>query len=114
MFIAIYEFDVKEGMEQTFITSWLEVTRGIYQYYGSYGSRLQKDKSGKYIGYAQWPDRETWARDWSSDALLQQARDTMWSCLDSSRTVYEAEVVADFLQADQYKHEPDRIMEEKP
>ncbi len=109
MFIAIYEFDVKEGMEQTFITSWLEVTRGIYQYYGSYGSRLQKDKSGKYIGYAQWPDRETWARDWSSDDTLNEAREIMWSCLTGSSTVYEAEVVADYLQRTRYQREPGQV-----
>ncbi len=106
MFIAIYEFDVKGGMEQTFVASWLEVTKGIYQDYGSYGSRLHKDKSGKYIGYAQWPDKQTWKQDWSSDNLLAGARETMWSCLDRSKTVYEADVVADYLKQSLFMPEP--------
>jgi len=114
MFIAIYEFDVKDDKEDKFIEAWREVTEVIYKNYGSYGSRLQKDKSGKYVGYAQWPDQETWARDRSSDTALQRARDTMWSCLNSSKTVYAAEVISDYLQPEQYKHEPDRTMEEKP
>ena len=103
MFIAIYEFAVKDGMHQDFIDSWLELTKGIYENYGSYGSRLQRDTSGKYVGYAQWPDRETWATDWSADTSLSPARDAMRACLVDVRTVYEAEVVADYLQ--QHKHE---------
>lgn len=102
MFVAVYEFDVKDDMEQTFVDAWLELTMGIYEKYGSYGSRLQKDKSGVYIGYAQWPDRDTWARDWSEDTSLEPSRNTMRSCLVGVRTVYEAEVVADYLQLQAY------------
>lgn len=98
MFVVVYEFDVKPGMEQDFADAWLEVTKGIYKNYGSYGSRLQRDKSGKYIGYAQWPDRETWSRDWPAEEFLAEPRQRMRSCLVSSSTVYEAEVVADYLQ----------------
>ena len=98
MFIVIYEFIVKDDMEEEFAAAWLEVTRGIYKYYGSHGSRLQKDKSGKYIGYAQWPDRETWAHDWSADTRLEPARTTMRSCLHAVNTVYETNVVSDYLQ----------------
>ena len=112
MFIAIYEFDVKDGMEQKFAEAWLELTKGIYQNHGSFGSRLHKDEGGKYIGYAQWPDKETWARDWSSENDLKQARETMWSCLNSSTTVYEASVVSDYLQPDQYERAPGKSMEE--
>jgi len=102
MFIVIYEFDVKEGREDKFVAAWLEVTAGIYQNHGSFGSRLHRDKSGKYIGYAQWPDKKSWARDWSSDTSLSAARETMWSCLNGSRTVYESQVVSDYLQEGPY------------
>lgn len=112
MFIAIYEFDVKDGMEQEFVAAWLEVTKGIYQHYGSYGSRLQKDKSGKYVGYAQWPDEETWARNWTSDTILNRAGKTMWSCLNSSKTVYEAEVVSDYLQPGLYEYKHGKTVED--
>ena len=106
MFVAIYEFIVKDGMQEEFVASWLEVTRGIYKHYGSHGSRLQKDKSGAYVGYAQWPDRETWARDWSADTRLEPARTTMRSCLDGVMTVYEAEVVSDYLQPGPHSCDP--------
>lgn len=98
MFVVIYEFDVKEGMEEQFTDAWLALTRGIYEFRGSFGSRLQIDKSGKFLGYAQWPDREAWAKDWSADTRLSSESKTMWSCLYSSKTIYEAEVVTDYLQ----------------
>ncbi|WP_409126676.1 hypothetical protein [Vibrio parahaemolyticus] len=40
MFIAIYEFEIKDGMEASFREAWLEVTKVIYQKCGSFGSRL--------------------------------------------------------------------------
>ena len=112
MFIAIYEFNVKDGMEQKFVEAWLELTKGIYQSHGSFGSRLHQHKNGKYLGYAQWPDQETWARDWSPDTSLAPARQIMRSCLNSSTTLYEAEVVSDYLQPDQYERTPGNTMEE--
>jgi len=103
MFVAIYEFDVKDGMENQFVEAWLSVTREIYKQCGSYGSRLQKDKNGIYIGYAQWPDRETWTKDWSPDPQVSGERANMRACLNSVLTVYEAEVVADYLQQHTHK-----------
>ena len=98
MFIAIYEFDVKTGHEQEFIAAWLQLTKGIHEHHGSLGSRLHRDKNGRFIGYAQWPDRATWERDWPAEDLLAAPRTRMRSCLNGSNTIYEAEVVADYLQ----------------
>jgi heme-degrading monooxygenase HmoA len=63
MFIAVYEFEVKEGSEAVFRESWLEVTKAIYQRCGSFGSRLhQSDVPNVFVGYAQWPSREQWEK----------------------------------------------------
>ena len=60
MFAAIYRFNVKEGMDAQFIDSWGALTRMIYEFEGSLGSRLHKQADGVYIAYAQWPDFNTW------------------------------------------------------
>lgn len=52
MFIAVYRFRVLSGMEKTFEAAWLERTQGIYLRLGSLGSRLHRESSGDYIGYA--------------------------------------------------------------
>ena len=52
MLAVILEFDVIEGMEEEFRTSWIETTELIYQNFGSLGSRLHKSDSGKFIAYA--------------------------------------------------------------
>lgn len=100
MFIAVYEFEIKTGMEATFRQAWLEVTQAIYQYCGSFGSRLHaSDKPDIFVGYAQWPNRAQWEKDHAlTDALYLKARDEMRNCLVQSKTVYELEVSDDFLQ----------------
>ena len=32
----------------------------ITKIYGSYGSRLHRDRDGRFVGYAEWPDESTW------------------------------------------------------
>ena len=40
MFIAVYEFEIEDGMNAEFREAWLEVTKAIYKQCGSFGSRL--------------------------------------------------------------------------
>ena len=63
MFSVIYKWKLKEGHEETFREGWRKITELFYQEYNSKGSRLHKSNDGFYIAYAQWPDRETWAKD---------------------------------------------------
>lgn len=100
MFIAVYEFEIKEGTEVSFRNSWLEVTKAIYKNCGSYGSRLHtSDKPNILVGYAQWPSREQWEKISDlTDEGYQRARNEMRSCLVQSKTVYELEVCDDYLQ----------------
>ena len=101
MFIAVYEFEIKQGTEAEFRKAWLEVTKVIYQQCGSFGSRLHtSDNPNILVGYAQWPDREQWEKDHElNDALYLVARQKMRDCLVQSKTVYKLEVSDDYLQA---------------
>lgn len=98
-FTVVYAFKVKEGKEATFIHAWKELTRLIYSFEGSYGSRLHKADGALYIAYAQWPDKETWEN--SGSKLPKIA--TQWklqvreSCVDIT-TEYEMYVIEDELK----------------
>lgn len=100
MFIAVYEFKIKEGTEAVFREAWLEVTKDIYEHCGSFGSRLHtSDKPNILVGYAQWPSRDQWEKDNElTDELHQKARNEMRNCLVQSKTVYKLEVMDDYLQ----------------
>ncbi|MEJ6080466.1 IS66 family transposase [Vibrio sp. 1-Bac 57] len=81
MLAVILEFDVIDGMEEQFKTSWAETTKLIYQHFGSLGSRLHHSENGKFIAYAQWPSLDVYENDhyWPIDT--NQARDRMRSTL---------------------------------
>lgn len=100
MFIAFYEFQVVADKHELFRQSWLTVTKKIYQYCGSYGSRLhQGEDKNTFIGYAQWENREQWEQsEVIDDAEYHQALKTMRSCLVERKVAYELEVCDDYLQ----------------
>jgi heme-degrading monooxygenase HmoA len=62
MFVVAYWWRIKPGKEQQFRDAWCRGTRAIQRIYGSLGSRLHQDEEGRFIGVAEWPDRETWQR----------------------------------------------------
>ncbi len=100
MFVAVYEFEIKDGKEAEFREAWLEVTKGIYQHCGSLGSRLHRtDNPSILVGYAQWPSREKWEKDHKiTDARHQMAREKMRGLLVQSKAVYKLDVADDYLQ----------------
>ncbi|MCB0761892.1 MAG: antibiotic biosynthesis monooxygenase [Flavobacteriales bacterium] len=103
MFAALYTFTVKPGREKELLKSWTELTRLIYQYEGSLGSRIHRVGELKYVAYAQWPNRETWenmgsklppeAKEWST---------TMRDCCSEIDTLHEMEMEVDLLKSDVY------------
>ncbi len=100
MFAVIYQFEVKEGRESEFIDAWKELTQLIYEYEGSLGSRLHRQKDSIYLAYAQWPDRETWKN--SGNKLPESAdkvRKTMKDCCSGIETLYELDCVEDLLKS---------------
>jgi len=62
MFVAVYWWRAKPGMEDQFRDAWRRGTEHITRIYGSYGSRLHQDRDGRFVGYAEWPDEATWQR----------------------------------------------------
>ena len=62
MFVAVYWWRVHPGKEDQFREAWRRGTERITMIYGSYGSRLHQDRDGRFVGYAEWPDRATWQR----------------------------------------------------
>ncbi len=60
MFVAAYRWKVHPGKEDQFRAAWCRGTELIRKRYGSLGSRLHRDDRGRFIGVAEWPDRETW------------------------------------------------------
>lgn len=60
MFVAAYWWKVHPGKEAQFRAAWRRGTELIQEKYGSLGSRLHRDDDGRFIGVAEWPDRETW------------------------------------------------------
>lgn len=60
MFVAAYWWRVHAGKEEQFRAAWRRGTELIQQKYGSLGSRLHRDKDGRFVGVAEWPDEATW------------------------------------------------------
>jgi heme-degrading monooxygenase HmoA len=66
VFVAAYWWDVRPGKEEQFRAAWRRGTELIREIYGSLGSRLHRehreDDTIRYVGIAEWPDRETWQK----------------------------------------------------
>lgn len=62
MFVAVYWWRVHSGMEDQFRAAWRRGTAHITRIYGSLGSRLHRDRDGRFVGVAEWPDEATWQR----------------------------------------------------
>lgn len=60
MFVAVYAWRVKPGLEDQFRAAWRKGTQHITRIYGSFGSRLHRAEDGRFYGYAEWPDEKTW------------------------------------------------------
>ncbi len=59
MFVAVYRWRLKPGMEDQFVDGWERVTGAIRRSCGSYGSRLHRCSDGTWLAYAAWPDAAT-------------------------------------------------------
>ena len=94
----IYSFIIIESKEDVFINAWTELTKLIYEYEGSYGSRLHKINNTLFIGYAQWSDEDAWKQ--SGGKLPEEAsklRKQMRESCSGIKTEYEMIMVQDLL-----------------
>jgi hypothetical protein len=105
MISVILEFEPLEGMEKEFALAWTLCTEIIYENFGSLGSRLHRENHGKYIAYAQWPNKEVYENSSEWPEHLLTARDTMRSLLKSGKPkiLYILEVEVDLLKPREYK-----------
>ncbi|MCG3169546.1 MAG: hypothetical protein CALGDGBN_01066 [Pseudomonadales bacterium] len=62
MFVAVYCWRVKPGREEQFREAWRTGTRAIVRIYGGLGSRLHRERDGRFVAIAEWPDEATWQR----------------------------------------------------
>lgn len=103
-FTVIYSFKVLDGREADFINSWTEMTKLIYEFEGSYGSRLHKVNDGLFIAYAQWADKEIYKR--SGKKLPERAtevRQQMRQSCSEIKTEYELNfIISDLLKNEQH------------
>ena len=103
MFVVIYEFEVKEGMEKEFEENWAIVTDAIRRTCSSLGSRLHRPTSGEggsFIAYAQWPTEEIYDRGLQIQLFTEEellARENMKSCCQTIKTLHRLNVVNDRL-----------------
>jgi quinol monooxygenase YgiN len=103
-YTIIYSFKVNDGKENEFIDCWTELTKLIYKYEGSYGSKLHKINENLFIGYAQWPDKKTFEQ--SGDNLPATANDyrqKMRECCSEIKPEFKLEsIVIDLLKDEQH------------
>lgn len=76
MFVAAYWWEVRPGKEEQFRAAWRRGTELIREKYGSFGSRLhleQRDDGRiRFIGVAEWPDRESWQRAFDAKMVYDE------------------------------------------
>jgi heme-degrading monooxygenase HmoA len=96
MFIVIQRIEVKPSQRQHFVLCWRTVHEAVEEQCGGLGSRLHATGDGTYVGYTQWPDRETW-ETCELSAQYAAVDESMRDACASMETVYELEVVTDLL-----------------
>lgn len=103
-FTVLYQFTVADEKEKEFMEAWTQMTRLIYQYEGSYGSRLHHAAGNIWIGYAQWPSRQVWSD--SGNNLPAEAdvwRTQMRNACTDIKTLFEMEQVVDLIHENVHK-----------
>ena len=103
MFTVIYKMKVKAGRDKDFIEGWKSLTKFIYEYEGSLGSRLHKIETSHYLAYAQWPSKEVYANAGGNlPEIANLSRDLMKGSCDEITTSYEMNVVCDLFQKEPF------------
>lgn len=96
MFTVIYVFDVKPEREQEFLDAWAFITKEFVRTRGSLGSRMHRDKDGRHVAIALWPDRATWeTKPEEPSEELTAARTTMMRACEIVRTDKELDTLLD-------------------
>lgn len=103
MFVAVYAWRVKPGKEAQFREAWRRGTAAITRIYGGLGSRLHQNVDGRFVGVAEWPDRETWKKAFDAKMVYDdpEARASFLDALDEATPggapVFAMELTDDLL-----------------
>lgn len=103
MYIVMYSFKVKANKEEAFLESWRALTKLIYKYEKSLGSRLHKNEPLLYIAYAQWPSKEVFEK--AGKNLPEESNACREAMKDSCETIQvldKFEVIEDLLMQKQH------------
>ena len=102
MFIVIYSFEIIPDKKNVFLDCWRELTKLIYKYENSLGSRIHKQSENIYVAYAQWPNAETFEN--SGKKLPEKAieiRRKMKEVCFEIKILNKLEVIEDLLDKTQ-------------
>jgi heme-degrading monooxygenase HmoA len=103
MFVAVYWWRVKPGKEEQFRQAWRRGTELITERYRSFGSRLHRERDGRFVGYAQWPDYESWQRAFDAKMFYDDAEtrakfvDAIAETAPNGKPVFLMEISDDLL-----------------
>jgi heme-degrading monooxygenase HmoA len=84
MFVVMYKFKIKSGMESKFEKAWESMAFEFRDAHGGLGSCLHKDDSGNFVAYARWPNRQLWEKD--KEIVNIAAMSAMNECIEQSRS----------------------------
>jgi len=105
MFVGLYSWKVKEGMEKKFVEDWKYLTDIIYRCHGSLGARLHKGHDGIYYAYAAWPSREASDEFWQNYLLNEEVKQKkLWQgCVEKIFPDLTMECISDLLHDEPYQ-----------
>lgn len=96
MFVVLYRWRTKTGMEDQLIESWSQVTKYYRDNFDTLGSRLHLGDDGIWYAYAQWKTAEQRERAFTERVNLE-AREKMRESIKEFFPEIILEVKADFL-----------------
>jgi heme-degrading monooxygenase HmoA len=77
MFVAVYRWRLKPGLEEQFREAWHRTTMLARERCGSLGSALFRAQDGSWVAIARWPDREARTRCFERGPLDAEAHQRM-------------------------------------
>lgn len=97
MFIVLYRWRLKTGLELQFIESWSKITEFFLENFDSKGSRLHRGNDGIWYAYAQWKSSEDRERA-SFGSKLLDTRKRMQKAIEESFPEIVLEIEKDLLK----------------
>ncbi len=98
MFVVLYRWRIKEGMERQFVETWSERTAYLLEKYGSLGSRLHRGNDGICYSYAQWKSEVQRKRAFKAElSNTSETRRKFQEAVDEEFPEVELEVISDYL-----------------